>query len=110
MRERNHEIHVLWTKDEVDRLHRKMDEAGVINRSAYIRKMALDGLIVKLDLEEISRMITLLRKSSNNLNQVAKKMNSTGSVYGADVADMQERQEEIWELAREILARLSTIR
>jgi len=110
MRERNHEIHVLWTKDELDRLHRKMDEAGVTNRSAYIRKMALDGLIVKLDLEEISKMITLLRKSSNNLNQVAKKINSTGSVYGADVADMQARQEEIWELAREILARLSTIR
>lgn len=55
-------------------------------------------------------MISLLRRSSNNLNQLAKKANATGSVYGADIASMQARQDEIWEAAKEILARLASIR
>ena len=86
-----------------------MAEAGVKNRSAFIRKMALDGYIIKLDTSDIRQMISLLRNSSNNLNQIAKRVNSTNSVYGADIAEMQAKQDEIWELAREIAARLSTI-
>ena len=86
-----------------------MQEAGVKNRSAYIRKMSLDGYIVKLDTSDINQMIALLRNATNNLNQVARKANSTGSIYGADIADMQVKQDEIWEIAKEILARLATI-
>jgi len=56
-----------------------------------------------------NQMIALLRNATNNLNQVAKKANSTGSIYGADIADMQAKQDEIWETAKEILARLATI-
>ena len=109
MKIRNQEIHVLWTKEEWERLHEKMQEAGGKNRSAYIRKMSLDGYIVKLDTSDINQMISLLRNATNNLNQVAKKANSTGSIYGADIADMQAKQDEIWETAKEILARLATI-
>ena len=69
----------------------------------------LDGYIVKLDTSDISQMISLLRNATNNLNQVAKKANSTGSIYSADIADMQVKQDEIWETAKEILARLATI-
>ena len=54
-----------------------MAEAGVKNRSAYVRKMALDGYVVRLDMTDINELIRLLRSSSNNLNQVAKKANST---------------------------------
>lgn len=109
MKIRNQEIHVLWTKEEWERLHEKMQEAGVKNRSAYIRKMSLDGYIVKLDTSDINELIRLLRSSSNNLNQIAKKANSTGSIYGADIAAMQSRQDEIWETAKEVLARIATI-
>ena len=55
------------------------------------------------------RYFFILRNATNNLNQVAKKANSTGSIYGADIADMQAKQDEIWETAKEILARLATI-
>lgn len=110
MKVRNREIHVLFTPEELEALHRKMEEAGVKNRSAFIRKQSLDGYIVKLDTSDINEMVSLLRRSSNNLNQIAKKANSAGSVYGADIADMQARQDEIWETAKEILARLASIR
>lgn len=109
MKVRNQELRALFTPEEVEQLKQRMAEAGVRNRSAFIRKMALDGYIIKLDTSDIREMISLLRHSSNNLNQISKKANSTGSIYGADIADLQVKQDEIWELAREIAARLSTI-
>ena len=97
------------TREEVDRIHQRMTEAGVKSRSSFFRKMALDGYVIKIDTTEIREMTSLLRRCSNNLNQIAKRLNATNSVYGADIADMQIKQDEIWELAREIAARLSTI-
>ena len=110
MKVRDQEIHVLWTREEMERLNQKMAEAGVQNRSAYVRKMAFDGYIVKLDMTDINQMVSLLRNATNNLNQIAKRANAGGGIYAADIADMQTKQEEIWETAKEILARLATIR
>ncbi len=109
MKKRAHEIHVLLTEDEMSRVRQRMNEARVRNQSAFIRKMVLDGYIVKLDMEDIDKMVALLRSSSNNLNQIAKKANAANTIYGADIAEMRMKQDEIWELAKEILARLSTI-
>ena len=60
-------------------------------------------------MDDIHEMIRLLRNATNNLNQIAKKANSGDGIYGADIADMQAKQDEIWESAKEILARLATI-
>ena len=109
MKIRDHELHILFTLEEIAGIHRRMDEAGVKNRSAFIRKMVLDGYIIKLDTSDIKEMISLLRRCSNNLNQMAKRANTDGSIYETDLKDLQARQDEIWELARQILARLSTI-
>ena len=106
---RDQNIHMYLTREEVTQIRERMSKAGVKNLSAFLRKMALDGYIVKLDLEEIGEMIRLLRISSNNLNQIAKKVNANGSIYGAEITEMQIKQDEIWELAKEILARLSSI-
>ena len=97
MIKRIHDLHAVFTSEELGRLHQRMAESGVRNRSSFI------------DLDEISEMIRLLRISSNNLNQIAKKANATGSIYGADIAALQARQDEIWEITKEILAKLSTI-
>lgn len=109
MKERNQEIHVLFLPDEMERMKQKMAEVGIINRSAYVRKMALDGYCVNLDLSDMKEMVSLLRRCSNNLNQYAKRANETGSIYAEDIQDLQARQNEIWEIAKEILARLATI-
>lgn len=109
MRERNQEIHVLLLPEEMERIKQKMDELGIINRSAYVRKMALDGYCINLDLTDMKEMVSLLRRCSNNLNQYAKRANESGSIYAEDIRDLQTRQSEIWEIAKEILARLATI-
>ena len=93
-----------------ERIQAKMEEAGIRNMSAYIRKMALDGICVKLDLTEVRQLIVLLQRCSNNLNQYAKRANETGSVYAADIEDLQSRLDEIWELSRQSLAHLANIR
>ena len=109
MKDRINDIHTYFTTDELIRIKQRMQEAGVKNRSAFVRTMVLDGYIVKLDMDEITEMVSLLRRCSNNLNQIAKRINAAGIVYGADIADMQEKQDEIWELAKGILAKLATI-
>ena len=101
---------LLLSQDEIDRIHAKMEEAGIQNMSAYLRKMALDGICVKLDLEDVRELISLLRRCSNNLNQYAKRANETGSIYAADIEDLQKRMDEIWELSRQSLLRLAGIR
>ena len=109
MRERNQEIHVLLLPEEMERIKQKMAELGIINRSAYVRRMALDGYCINLDLTDMKEMVSLLRRCSNNLNQYAKRANETGSIYAGDIRDLQVRQSEIWEIAKEMLARLATI-
>lgn len=61
------------------------------------------------DLQDVKEMISLLRRCSNNLNQYAKRANETNNIYAEDIKDLQVRFEEIWDVAKEILARLSTI-
>ena len=100
---------MLLTPDEMELIHHKMIASGIRNRSAYVRKMALDGYVVNLDMSDIRELTSLLRHCSNNLNQIAKRANATGSIYGADIADMKVKQDEIWETAKEILARLAVI-
>ena len=109
MRERNQEIHVLLLPEEMERIKQKMAELGIINRSAYVRKMALDGYCINLDLSDMKEMVSLLRRCSNNLNQYAKRANESGSIYAEDIQDLQVRQSDIWEIAKEMLARLATI-
>jgi uncharacterized protein (UPF0128 family) len=69
------------TPEEYELIREKSELAGIKNLSAYIRKMAIDGYIVKLELPELREMISLLRRSSGNLNQIARRVNSTNRVY-----------------------------
>ena len=106
---RNTRVFMKCTPEEVVRIEQKMQEVGIRNRSAYLRKMALDGYCVNLDFSDIRELVSLLRRCSNNLNQYAKKAKETGSIYVEDIADLQKQQAELWEAMKEILARLATI-
>ena len=106
---RNTRVFIKCTPEEVERIEQKMQEVGIRNRSAYLRKMALDGYCVNLDFSDIRELVNLLRRCSNNLNQYAKKANETGSSYAEDIADLQKQQDKLWEAMKEILARLATI-
>ena len=109
MQTRTKRIHFLVSPAEETQIHMKMSELGIRNRTAYLRKMALDGYCIRLDLQDVKALVSLLRICSNNLNQYAKRANETGSIYEADINDLQVRLEEIWADMKEVLVRLSSI-
>ena len=86
-----------------------MAQLGTNNREAYLRKIALDGYVVQLELPELKELVSLMRRSSNNLNQLTRKVHETGRVYDADLEDISQRQEQLWEGVREILTQLSKL-
>lgn len=106
---RNIRISVRLTEEEHRLLKEKMSRIGVTNQEAFLRKMTLDGLVIKLDLPELKQMISLLRYTSNNINQIAKRLNEGGRAYDTDFVDIQEKLDQLWGLANEILMKLSTI-
>lgn len=109
MAKRDRDIHFLASQEEVDRIHQKMDELGIRSMGAYLRKMALDGYCINLELSDVKELVSLLRRCSNNLNQYAKRANETGSIYQADIQDLQERLDSIWTDMKEVLVHLSSI-
>ena len=110
MREYTDRVRV-WIKPEERKLiERRMKEAGIRNMSAYIRKMAIDGYVIRLDLSDLKEVSRLMGINSNNLNQYAKKANETGSIYLRDIKVLQEQHEKIWEELREIKLKLASIR
>lgn len=93
---RNVQLHFFVTEPEAELIKERMAQTGVANLSAYLRKMAVDGYIIHLDMDDIQEMIRLLRICSNNLNQYTRRANETGSVYAADVEDLRTRLDDLW--------------
>ena len=109
MREYTDRIRVWIRKEDRELIKKKMEEAGISNLSDYIRKMAIDGYVIRLDLSDVKEVSRLLRINANNINQIAKRANETGCIYQADIKTVQKQQEEIWGLMKTVLQRLSSI-
>ena len=106
---RTRRLNCRVTEDEYALIERKMKQLGTENVSAYLRKMALDGYVLRLDLQGVSRLVYLLSTCSNNLNQYAKRANECGKVYAADMEDLRQRLDELIDIGRKILARLAVL-
>ena len=86
-----------------------VSQLGTNNLGVYLRKMAVDGYIVKLDLPELSELLSLLRRTSNNINQVARRVHETGNIYDTHLEDILQKQKELWDGVNEILSCLGGI-
>mgnify|MGYP003623765713 CR=1 FL=1 len=109
-RKRKRTLSIRVSEEERALIARRMEQAGVRSLRAYVLKMTVDGYIVNLDLSDVREMVTLLRRSSSNLNQIAKRANETRSIYEADVADLQSRYDELWNQAAGILRALADMK
>ena len=109
---RKRKIRVVFyvDEDEAELVKEKMAAANIRNREAYIRKMILDGYIVRLDLSDVRKMVQLLSNATSNLNQIAKRANETRSVYESDIKDLQAHYEKLWEQAEAILRGLARVK
>ena len=97
---------IRLTESEARQLQKKMDLLGITNTAAYLRAMALNGYILRIDLPEIREMLRLLGNMTNNLNQIARRMNSGGSIYETEIDEMRVKQNELWAMMQQLLTRL----
>lgn len=111
MANRNRPVQVKFrvTPEERKMIDRRMEQAGISNMAAYLRKMAIDGYVVKLELPELRDFISLLRRTSNNFNQIARRVNSTDRIYADDIEEMKNLLEQIWQADNQILEKLASI-
>ena len=102
----------LFTKvspEEKEVIDQKMALLGTTNLRAYIRKMAVDGYIVQLDMSSVVELGKLLRSISSNVNQIARRCNSTRNLYAQDVEDLRKGYTEVWQGIHDLLKKFETL-
>ena len=66
-------------------------------------------MLVKLEVPELIEILSLMRYSSNNINQIAHRLNESGRIYEADIADVQDKHEKLWAMLNNLLEKLNAI-
>ena len=103
MAERTRPIRIEFCVTEQERqlIQSKMAQLGTKNMGAYLRKMAIDGYIIKVDYTQQKKLAAAVSRVAGNINQICRRINSTGNLYAEDVAELKDRQAEIWSLLKE---------
>ena len=102
-------IYVWVRPDELEAIRERMAQAGIRNLSAYIRKMALTGYVLNVDLEPVRELVSLQRRCSNNLNQVAIQVNTYGGIYPEEIKTLQKDYADLWGPLSDLLEKLAGI-
>ena len=108
-RQREVQLKFRVTPEERNLIEKKMGQLGTTNMAAYLRKMAIDGYAVNLELPELREMVSLLRRSSNNLNQLTRRVHETGRFYDADLEELRQSYDGLWDAAQKIISALAKI-
>jgi hypothetical protein len=106
---KSRDIHIRLSNDELKLIKEKMQLHNCENMSAFIRKMAIDGYVINFDIPELDELISLLRRTSNNLNQIAKKVNSTDKIFENEIKEIQNHQSEIWKMTNQVVLLLTKL-
>ena len=97
------------TEQEREMIDRRMAQTGIKNRRAYLLKMAVDGRVISIELDSVREMVRLLSNATNNINQIAKRANQTGSIYATDIDELNNRYDEIWGQMKTVLQKLTKL-
>ena len=103
------DMHFWASREEYDLILKNMALSGSTNLSAFLRKMAIDGMVIRLDMPEIKELLKLLRRANANINQIARHLHETDRVYDTDLEEILGYQKEIYKGQNEILTRLSKL-
>ena len=107
--EREVQLKFRVTPEERALIEQKMAQLGTTNMAAYLRKMAIDGFVINLELPELREMVSLLRRSSNNINQLTRRVHETGRFYDADLDELRQSYDSLWDAAQKILTSLAKL-
>jgi len=92
------------TEAERELIRAKMKQIGTENLAAYLRKMAIDGYVIYTDYSDVKALAREIQRIGVNVNQIARRVNSTGEVYGQDIAEIKKAVAEIWQQQRSLLS------
>jgi SepF-like predicted cell division protein (DUF552 family) len=109
-RKRDKQLKIWVSQEELDMIHQKMVEFGTPNMGAFVRKMVIDGYIVKLDIPELKEIIRLLGPIGNNVNQMARKVNAGSSIYKEDIEEINTKLEQVYKMLIRVMRGLGKIR
>ena len=99
-RKRKIQIKFYVTEEERALIEQKMKLVPTRNMAAYLRKSAIDGYIIQTAHSDIKAMTAEIQKIGVNVNQIAKRVNTIGSVYQEDIEEIKGVLAEIWRLQR----------
>jgi len=99
----------MVTPEELELIRERMAEAGICNAGAYVRKMALNGYVLHVDLSPIRELVSLQRRCSNNLNQIAVNANTYGGIYPQEIKTLQKDYADLWGPLSDLLKQLAAV-
>lgn len=108
-RVRNVPLYVWVSPEELQAIRARMEQAGIHNMSAYVRKMALNGYMLQVDLSPVRELVSLQRRCANNLNQAAIHANTYGGLYQNELQALQKDYADLWGPLSELLKKLSQV-
>lgn len=109
-RKRDVHFHFWADEEEATLIRERMASAGVTGLGAYMRKMAITGYHVNIDMSGVNELLSLMKRCSNNLNQLAKRANETRNIYESDIEDLRSQFNTFWDAANEIITGLAKIK
>jgi len=99
----------MVTPEELELIRERMAEAGITNTGAYVRKMSLNGYVLNVDLSPVRELVSLQRRCSNNLNQVAANANTFGGIYPHEIETLQKDYAALWKPLSDLLKQLAAV-
>ena len=111
MAEENRTINLQFrvTEEELKQIEKRQAEVGILNRSSYLRKMALNGICIRVEAQYLREASSLLWRISNNMNQYARKANATGSIYLEDINSMKTKYDKLIQVYGKVLQQFNEI-
>ena len=104
---RDHRIHIRVSEDGKKQLEAASSQFGTKPLSAYVRKMAIDGPIINLQIPELTEVVSQMRENAETLNQIAVRVNSTGRIYPSDLSQIAQDQQKVLKMMNYISEKLS---
>ena len=108
-RARDVPLYVRVTQAEFDLIQERMAELGTANMAAFVRKMVLNGYVLHVDLSPVRELVSLQRRCSNNLNQIAVKVNTYGTIDSQEISTLQNDYAALWDPLNELIKQLAEI-
>jgi hypothetical protein len=109
-RKRNIHLHFCVDEEERELIRDRMARTGIVSMGAFLRKMAIDGYHVNIDLTDVHEMVRLLSNATNNISQIAKRATETSNIYADDIEELRRQYDSLWDSANKILAGLAKIK